>query len=187
MEASYDAGESPPPPHYHPSQDEHFEVLEGAIALKVGHERSVVPAGESFDIPRGVAHSLGPADGPARAALRTLRTGEADAYFAAPDGMVISQAALVVEVMRERQLPAMFAEPESVAKGGLASYAVSYYTLGRLAAKDVQRILLGANPGDLPVEQFDRLHLVINLKTAKALGLTIPPSLLQRADQVIDP
>ncbi len=101
--------------------------------------------------------------------------------------MVISQAALVVEVMRERQLPAMFAEPESVAKGGLASYAVSYYTLGRLAAKDVQRILLGANPGDLPVEQFDRLHLVINLKTAKALGLTIPPSLLQRADQVIDP
>ena len=66
MEAAYAAGESPPPPHYHPSQDEHFEVLEGAIALKVGHERSVVRAGESFDIPRGVDHSLGPADGPAR-------------------------------------------------------------------------------------------------------------------------
>ena len=66
MDASYDAADSPPPPHYHPSQDEHFEVLEGAIALKVGHERSVVPAGESFDIPRGVAHSLGPAAGPAR-------------------------------------------------------------------------------------------------------------------------
>jgi hypothetical protein len=66
MEASYAAGESPPPPHYHPSQDEQFEVLEGAIALKVGHERRVVPAGESFDIPRGVAHNLGPADGPAR-------------------------------------------------------------------------------------------------------------------------
>jgi hypothetical protein len=66
MEASYPAGATPPPPHYHPSQDEHFEVLEGAIALKVGHERSVVPAGESFDIPRGVAHTLGPADGPAR-------------------------------------------------------------------------------------------------------------------------
>ena len=66
MEASYPADASPPPPHYHPSQDEHFEVLEGAIALKVGHERSVVPAGESFDIPRGVAHTLGPADGAAR-------------------------------------------------------------------------------------------------------------------------
>jgi Cupin domain len=79
MEASYPADASPPPPHYHPSQDEHFEVLEGAIALKVGHERSVVPAGESFDIPRGVAHTLGPADGPARVrwevrpALRTER------------------------------------------------------------------------------------------------------------------
>ena len=56
MEASYPAGASPPPPHYHPSQDEHFEVLEGAIALKVGHARSVVPAGESFDIPRGTEH-----------------------------------------------------------------------------------------------------------------------------------
>jgi putative ABC transport system substrate-binding protein len=121
-----------------------------------------------------------------REALRGLRAGEADAYFSMPDGMVISQAALVVDATRVIKLPAMFAEEESVAKGGLASYAVSYYALGRLAAKDVQRILLGANPRDLPVEQFDKLQLVINLKTAKALGLTIPPSLLQRADQVIE-
>ena len=121
-----------------------------------------------------------------RVALRALRAGEADAYFSMPDGMVISQAALVVDAMSARKLPAMFAELDSVARGGLASYAVSYYALGRLAAKDVQRILLGANPGDLPVEQFDQLQLVINMKTAKALGLTIPPSLLQRADQVIE-
>ena len=121
-----------------------------------------------------------------REALRGLRAGEADAYFSTPDGMVISQAALVVDATGAIKLPAMFAEPESVAKGGLASYAVSYYALGRLAAKDVQRILLGANPGDLPVEQFDKLQFVINLKTARALGLTIPPSLLQRADQVIE-
>jgi putative tryptophan/tyrosine transport system substrate-binding protein len=100
--------------------------------------------------------------------------------------MVISQAALVIDTTRAKKLPSMFAEQDSVAKGGLVSYAVSYSALGRLAAKDVQRILLGANPGDLPVEQFDRLYLVINLKTARALGLTIPPSLLQRADQVIE-
>ena len=66
MEQSYEAGDSPPPPHYHPSQDEHFEVLEGSVALKVGHERRVVAAGESIDIPRGTVHSMGPHGGPAR-------------------------------------------------------------------------------------------------------------------------
>ncbi len=57
--------------------------------------------------------------------------------------------------------------------------------MGRLAAKFVQRVLLGANPGELPVEQVDKLYFVINLKTAKALGLTIPQSLLARADEII--
>ena len=63
MEQSYDAGAEAPPPHYHPSQDEHFEVLEGSIALRVGHEHRTVPAGESFDIPRGTVHTMGPAEG----------------------------------------------------------------------------------------------------------------------------
>src|SRR3954452_4156286 len=66
MEQSYNAGAEAPPPHYHPSQDEHFEVLEGSIALRVGHEHRTVPAGESFDIPRGTVHTMGPAGGPAR-------------------------------------------------------------------------------------------------------------------------
>jgi putative ABC transport system substrate-binding protein len=85
------------------------------------------------------------------------------------------------------KLSTMFQEQDSVAKGGLASYGVSYYAMGRLAAKYVQRILLGANPGELPVEQVDKLYFVINLKTAKALGLTIPSSVLLRADEVIHP
>jgi putative ABC transport system substrate-binding protein len=79
----------------------------------------------------------------------------------------------------------MFSEPDSVVKGGLAGYGVSYYAMGRLSAKYVQRVLLGANPGELPVEQVDRLYFVINVKTAKALGLTIPQSVLLRADEVI--
>jgi quercetin dioxygenase-like cupin family protein len=67
MEQSYEAGAEGPPPHFHPSQDEHFEVLEGAIALRVGHEHRTVPTGESFDIPRGTVHTMGPARGePAR-------------------------------------------------------------------------------------------------------------------------
>ena len=66
MEQSYAADDQPPPPHFHPSQDERFEVLEGAIELKLGHERRTVPAGESFDVPRGVVHTMGPRGGPAR-------------------------------------------------------------------------------------------------------------------------
>jgi quercetin dioxygenase-like cupin family protein len=66
MEQTYAADAESPPPHFHPSQDEHFEVLEGSIALRVGREHRVVPARESFDIPRGTIHTLGPAGGPAR-------------------------------------------------------------------------------------------------------------------------
>jgi len=120
-----------------------------------------------------------------RAGLRALRAGEVDAYLTGTDGMVISQTALIIEITGAKKLPTMFTELEGVAKGGLVSYGVSFYTMGRLAAKYVQRVLLGANPGELPVEQVDRLYLVINLKTAKALGLTIPQSLLRRADEVI--
>jgi putative ABC transport system substrate-binding protein len=120
-----------------------------------------------------------------RAGLGALRAGEADALLSGGDSMVISQTALVIDSARAKKLPTMFTELDSVAKGGLASYGVSYAAMGRLSAKYVQRILLGANPGELPVEQVDRLYFVINLKTAKALGLTIPQSLLLRADEVI--
>jgi len=79
----------------------------------------------------------------------------------------------------------MFHDQSSVAKGALASYGANYREAGRLAAKHVQRILAGTNPKDLPVENTDRLELVLNLRTARELGLTIPPSILLRADEVI--
>jgi len=120
-----------------------------------------------------------------RAGMRALRAGEADAYLSGADAMVVSQTAFIIDTARAKKLPTMFTELDGVAKGGLASYGVSYYAMGRLSARYVQRILLGANPGDLPVEQVDKLDFVINLKTARALGLTIPQPLLLRADEVI--
>ena len=79
----------------------------------------------------------------------------------------------------------MFVNQSSVIKGGLASYSVSLHEIGRLSAKYVQRILTGVKPKDLPVEGVDKIELVINLKTAKQIGLTIPPNVLARADKVI--
>ena len=120
-----------------------------------------------------------------RAGLRALRPGEADAFFQVTDGLIISQAPLIVDILREKKLPSIFASQEAVAKGALAGYGVSYLSAGRLSAKYVQQVLSGANPGELPVEQMDEFHFVINLKTAKSIGLTIPDEFLARADEVI--
>ena len=79
----------------------------------------------------------------------------------------------------------MFVNQSSVIKGGLASYSVSYHEVGRVSAKYVQRILAGVKPKDLPVEGVDKIELVINLKTAKQIGLTIPHEVLARAGKVI--
>ena len=121
-----------------------------------------------------------------RTSLRSLQPGKADALVYVNDATVTSQTAAIIEAARVKRLPTMFQEPSSVAQGALASYGVNFHAVGRLSAKQVQRILQGAAPGDLPVEQLDTLHFAINLKTAKALGLTIPPSVLLRADQVIE-
>ncbi len=93
----------------------------------------------------------------------------------------------IVELVGRQRLPAMFGWREFVDVGGLMSYGPNVHAMLRRAAGYVDRILKGAKPGDLPIEQPTKFELVINLKTAKALGLTIPPSLLARADQVIDP
>lgn len=120
-----------------------------------------------------------------RSRLQALRHGEVDAIFYVADAMLTSQAEMVIDIAMSKKLPAMFADKGSAERGALASYGVSYYAIGRLSAKQIQRILQGTPPGELPVEQLDTPHFVINLKSAKALGLTISPTLLTRADEVI--
>ena len=120
-----------------------------------------------------------------REGLRTLKPGEGDALILVGDAMVIAHGQLTVDAAKAKRLPTMCEERMSVVAGGLASYGTNYLAVGQMAAKHVHRVLLGTSPADLPVERSDRFELVINLKTAKALGLTIPPTLLARADEVI--
>jgi putative tryptophan/tyrosine transport system substrate-binding protein len=121
-----------------------------------------------------------------RQSLQALRPGEADAILYVGDALVTTQIDYIIEVARAKQLPTLFQEQESVIKGALASYGISYRAAGQLSAKQVRRILEGARAGDLPVEQLSQPHFALNLKTAKALGLTISQSLLTRADEVIE-
>jgi putative ABC transport system substrate-binding protein len=120
-----------------------------------------------------------------QATVRSLKVGEVDAIFEVPDPMVVNQAQLIIDAARIKRLPSMFFFPSEVLKGGLASYSVDLHAVGRVSAKHVQRILTGIKPPDLPVEGIDKIELVINLKTAKQIGLTIPPNVLARADRVI--
>jgi ABC-type uncharacterized transport system substrate-binding protein len=94
--------------------------------------------------------------------------------------------ARLAELALRSRLPAIYGQKEYVEAGGLISYGTDFQDLWRRAATYVDKIFKGVSPGDLPIEQPTKFELVINLKTAKALGLTIPPSLLQRADQVIE-
>jgi len=120
-----------------------------------------------------------------QAGVRALRVGEVDAYFEVADAVAVVQDRLIIDTARAKRLPTMFLQLSSVRKGGLASYSVNFHEVGRLSAKYVQRILTGVQPKDLPVQGIDKIELVINLKTAKQIGLAIPQSALYRADRVI--
>ena len=100
-------------------------------------------------------------------------------------GLIHSHQARIVNLAVKTRLPVMYTNPEFVIAGGLMSYAADIPELGRRAATYVDKILKGAKPADLPVEQPTKFELVINLKAAKQIGLTIPPNVLARADKVI--
>jgi putative ABC transport system substrate-binding protein len=110
----------------------------------------------------------------------------AEAITVMGDPLIFVNRAHVVGLAVKYRLPALYFFREVVKIGGLMAYGPSFYDLGRRLATFVDKILKGAKPADLPVEQPAKFELVINLKTAKALGLTVPQSLLLRADQIIE-
>jgi len=119
-------------------------------------------------------------------ALPALSRLHPDAVLVIADSQLLAQRQRIVEFMMANRLPAIYAFPEFAEAGGLLSYSVDYNDLFRQAAVYVDKILRGANPGDLPVQQAVKFKLVVNLKTAEALGLTVPPLILAQADEVIE-
>ena len=118
-------------------------------------------------------------------AFSAMKTHRADALIVLTDPATFSQRAMVADLAAQHRLPAVYELREFVDAGGLMSYGTSLIGMVRRTAVFVDKILKGAKPGNLPVEQPATFELVINLKAAKALGLTIPQSVLIRADQVI--
>ena len=110
----------------------------------------------------------------------------ADAVMVSGTGDLLPYRQLIVELVEKNRLPAIYGWRNYVEAGGLMSYSSDLPELGRRMANDVHEILNGTKPGDIPIYRPTKYELVINLKTAKTLGLTIPPALLGTADEVIE-
>jgi len=118
-------------------------------------------------------------------AFQNLKT-RADAVYVAVDQLIVANRAPILTFALSERLPTIFSERDFVKAGAFMSYGPSYSNLFRHSADYVDKILHGTKPADIPVEQPTKFELVINLTTAKALGLTVPPTLLSRADEVIE-
>ena len=134
-----------------------------------------------------VLHTVGPRN------LNELETAFADLLNARPGAILVTAEAFtrqhlvrILDFANNNKIPAMFEDSSYVAAGGLVSYGPDYQDVFRKAAVFVDKILKGAKPADLPIEQPTKFELAINLKTAKAIGLSIPPTLLTTADKVIE-
>jgi putative ABC transport system substrate-binding protein len=119
-------------------------------------------------------------------AFTTISEGRAAALFTMADPFTLTHRKRIVEYAAQRRVPAIYEIREFVVSGGLVSYGPSVTAMQRRVVVYLDKIFKGTKPSDLPVEQPTKFELVINLKTAKALGLTVPPSLLARADEVIE-
>ena len=158
---------------WNPTTPSHSRALQAidAAAEKLGLELREVPAGtlEEFE--------------PALAMMTQESVG---GFLTVASPLFLGARELLATLALKHRLPGMFSFREQVVAGGLMSYGADQFDLYRRAAVYIDKILKGAKPTDLPVEQASKYELVINLKTAKALNVEIPPTLLARADEVIE-
>jgi putative tryptophan/tyrosine transport system substrate-binding protein len=146
--------------------------------------REVELAAKAFGVQLQYLDILGPKD--IATAFQAASKGRADAVLILVAGLVAtSERSQIAHLAVKGRLPMIYDRPEAMEEGGLMSYGVSTADLDRRAATYVDKILKGAKPADLPVEQPTKFEFIINLKTAKQIGLTIPPNVLARADKVI--
>jgi putative ABC transport system substrate-binding protein len=145
--------------------------------------KEMQPAARTLGVQLQYFDVLGPDD--IETAFRSARKARAAAILVLASPILESDRTQVADVAAKSRLPAIYHVPEFVEVGGLISYGVSFIDLYRRAATYVDKILRGAKPADLPVEQPTKFELVINLRTAKQIGLTIPPNVLARAAKVI--
>jgi putative ABC transport system substrate-binding protein len=151
-----------------PATDEHTKRAERA-AKSLGVRLQVIAVRDQSELERALSAAQG-----------------ADALVVADDTVFTAQRTRIAELALRNQLPTMYGHRDMVLAGGLMTYGPDYGDLYRRAAEHVYKILKGTKPGDLPVEQPTKFELVLNVKTAKALGLEVPPTLLARADEVIE-
>jgi putative tryptophan/tyrosine transport system substrate-binding protein len=140
---------------------------------------------------RPVAESLGVRVSPVSSSddfetsLHALEQARIEAVVVGADPSFFARRELIVAALASRRIPAIYSVREYVLAGGLMSYAPDYAELGRRAARYVDRILKGAHPSELPIQQAERFELLVNLKAPSALGIKVAPGLLVRADEVI--
>jgi putative ABC transport system substrate-binding protein len=170
------------------------EIAPKTTRIAILHHKAYPATGTIFRDTERAARALGltlqrfevsgPDDLPA--AFTAITKANAGAFLIQPVPFFTTHRRMVVELGARHRLPGIFHSRSFVEAGGLISYGISLTDMWRRAALYVDRIIKGAKPGDLPVEQPTKFEMVINTRTAGALGFTIPPSLLLRADQVIE-
>jgi putative ABC transport system substrate-binding protein len=169
------------------------ELVPGLRRLLLPYDATSPSAERQLSVYRDAARRLGltlverpvRSEEEARAVLARLRAGEVDGLFA-PRFVSLNIPGFVLEAGQRLRLPTVFHQAFFVERGGLVAYSAGAFELGRQVARLVDRILGGTRPADLPVEQPTKLELAINLKTARDLGLSIPPAVLLRADRVLE-